>query len=123
MAATKSLNISAILFAPLLLCFSANAVADQYATSFNCTKASSQIEKTICRTKALADADIELGLIYKKLFSNLQASERKQLKEEQIEWLKTRNNSCLAPVDVTCMQALYSQRIEALKKWRPSTKA
>ncbi len=122
MAWKKSFSISLIAPALLLATLSANAETIQYSTSFDCKKAASQIEKTICESKPLADADVELGLIYKNLISNLDPRDKRLLKKEQIEWLKKRNTSCPSSSNVACIQALYAQRIEALKKWKQSTK-
>jgi len=121
MNAMKTIKIFGIILATLVSPFSAQAETISYKPSFDCTKATIEIEKTICSVKALADADAELGLIYKNLFSNLPESEKNRLRKEQIEWLASRNTSCLSPkANVICIQNLYFKRMNTLDNWKTS---
>lgn len=108
----------------LFIFFTLNATfADTtpFNASFDCTKATTEIEKSICGSKALSNADAELGMIYKNLILNLPAAEKKRLRSEQIEWIRVRNSSCQNPKkNEDCVLALYTGRIDALKKMTSS---
>ena len=91
-----------------------------FKTSFDCTKAVSKIEKTICEVKELADADLEMGAIYRSLMSITPEAGKNQLKRNQLDWLQTRNKSCENSTNiVNCMQDSYIKRIEILKNKKP----
>lgn len=101
----------------LIISFTVSAETAPIKASFDCAKATSEIEKTICGSKALADLDLELAAIYKDLISNLFQSEINRLKEEQLQWLAARDASCVkARIKEACLQDLYSARVETLKK-------
>ena len=85
-----------------------------YAASFDCHKASSNIEQTICNDADLNEVDTQLGQVYQELREQLIAQEKKSLKREQILWIKQRNKECL-PYDVNCLLPLYEDRIGVLK--------
>ncbi len=88
-----------------------------FMTSFDCAKAGSDVEKTICGVKELADADVEMASIYGSLLSRLSGPEKNQLKREQLAWLKERNTSCgTSEKIVDCIRDFYKKRIETLKK-------
>lgn len=62
-----------------------------YATpSFDCGKAQTDIEKTICKNKWLGDFDRALDIIYKQAL--LHSNNPKKIKIEQIQWQRTRPN-------------------------------
>jgi uncharacterized protein len=93
-----------------------------HVASFDCTKATSKMEKTICGSETLAASDVELAAIYNNLISSLPNAEKNRLKKEQIAWLATRENSCgKNRISVACVQDLYTQRIDALNKVKLST--
>lgn len=102
-------------------CLAALADPAPFKAGFDCSKASSEIEKTICGSKPLAAADDELGLLYKDLISILSAEDKHYLRKEQLEWLTFRDKSCLNPkTNIACLQDLYSQRLVAMKRWKAS---
>ncbi len=83
--------------------------------SFDCSKATSNVEKSICFDPYLAIADHEMASIYKDLYSRLSHDQQQQLKNEQNAWLKKRN-SCGKEQDIAaCIRKLYRDRIEILK--------
>jgi uncharacterized protein YecT (DUF1311 family) len=59
-----------------------------FAPSFDCTKASKEREKAVCSSKKLADADVELNAVYKKVRSSLPKKEQILLLKEQLRWLR-----------------------------------
>ncbi|GBC62739.1 DUF1311 domain-containing protein [Desulfonema ishimotonii] len=79
------------------------------AASFDCRKATTLIEKYICSDKQLSDLDDLLLLAYKKAKSN--SSNPKQLKSQQITWLKNVRNACQTP---ETLKQVYTDRINVL---------
>ncbi len=82
------------------------------AAGFNCTKASTAIEKAICANRSLSQMDSSLGKLYSQRLKGLPKAETNQLKQEQREWLAQRNNC--STVDVDCLLSSYRQRIAEL---------
>jgi uncharacterized protein len=76
------------------------------SASFNCTKAGTAVEKAICISPQLSNADGQLGKIYSQL------SKTPQLKQEQRDWLKRRDQEC--STDSSCLLQMYQQRIAEL---------
>lgn len=79
------------------------------AASFDCAKAGTPFEKTICSNPALSDLDENMANTYaaaKSLSSNPE-----QLKAGQIAWIKSAR-AC--GTDVTCIQNSYKNRIGEL---------
>ena len=85
------------------------------AASFDCTKASTAVEGSICANQTLSGLDDQLAAAYKQ--SRSQAADPSVLQKDQLAWLKNRN-ACGANVD--CLTKAYQQRIGELKN-TPST--
>lgn len=94
-----------------------------FLTSYDCSKAQSEVEQAICHVESLAALDRALGAVYKTLLAQLSAPDRESLRSEQRAWLSERDKEC-APYKgwVACLSDLYQTRIEKLKK-RSSTPA
>lgn len=91
------------------------------AASFNCAKASTEIEKMICEDQNLSIADEKLAKIYSQLVNSSSKSEAKKLKEEQMNWLTQRNNQLLDEcLDAECAVNVYKKRITELESKFPS---
>ncbi|WP_039949303.1 lysozyme inhibitor LprI family protein [Vibrio ichthyoenteri] len=96
-----------------------------YAASFDCTQASTSVEKRICSDDDLSALDSQLQTHYQRYLAlakeaqpqhgNLsqQIDLTQQIKQQQREWLKTRNQQCSSLY--RCMNS-YSQRIVTLKQ-------
>ena len=91
-----------------------------YSASFDCTKASTFVEKTICADSKLSLIDEELNTLYNQIKTNsLYADQRKQ---SQLAWLKERNK-CNTKVSneywkTKCIREAYEGRIQDLKKMK-----
>ncbi len=83
------------------------------AASFDCAKARTTLEKTICNDSALNDADARLGKVYSQLRKSLSKSQAKKLKREQRAWLKQRTRVCSSG-NSGCLLSLYESRIADL---------
>lgn len=75
------------------------------AASFDCAKASTNIEKMICADKSLSSMDEQLSAIYQKGLES--AGDKDSFKKEQRAWLKIRN----ACADALCVMQSYHARI------------
>lgn len=77
------------------------------AAGFDCTKARSKVEISICTNPTLSALDEELSRMYKKV---LRYDEHIEQKKKQRKWLSERN-LC---VDQECIQGLYLTRVKEL---------
>jgi uncharacterized protein len=80
-----------------------------HSASFDCSKASSPFEKTICGNPNLSSLDEQLANVYGKAKAN--SSNPDQLKADQIAWIK---NARTCGADSSCIQQAYNSRISAL---------
>lgn len=77
--------------------------------SFDCSKAGTFIEKTICSNQELATLDGTMANLYKNAI--LDAINPEEIKKEQRSWLKNNRDKCL---DIECLKQEYHNRIDAL---------
>lgn len=87
----------------------ASMIPSLEAFAFDCAKASTRVEKLICADKKLVELDRELN----KLYREASKREPQGIKDEQRQWLKSRN-SC---PDVACVSAAYEDRVDELKSF------
>lgn len=85
-----------------------------HAASFNCEKAKTELEHTICNDTDLNAADSKLGEIYQELLKKLDKAEAEHVRQLQRRWLETRQNNCDIK-NAACLTAQYQQRIATLK--------
>lgn len=76
-----------------------------FAASFDCTKATTNVEKMICANGQLSQLDTKLSQIYSSFYFIT-----KEIKTDQRAWMKKRN-TCK---DNTCVKTIYQLRIEEL---------
>jgi uncharacterized protein len=92
------------------------ALPSQAATpSFKCSKASHEVEETICNDSGLAKLDRELSDLYAVIYKHTPAGEQKMLKAEQRGWVKGRNDCWKADDQRGCIDDSYRTRIRELK--------
>ncbi|MFM0208872.1 lysozyme inhibitor LprI family protein [Paraburkholderia sediminicola] len=77
--------------------------------SFDCGRASSQIETLICSSPETADADRRLAAAYSAARSK--SSDPSALKADQRNWLTTERNAC---TDAACLTKIMEARIQKL---------
>ncbi len=75
-----------ILAAALLVAAAAPALA-QNGPSFDCAKASTAIERAICKSPELAKADREMAAAYAVLVGKLSGAAREHLIKDQLRWV------------------------------------
>jgi uncharacterized protein YfaS (alpha-2-macroglobulin family)/uncharacterized protein len=83
--------------------------------SFDCKRATTDVEKSVCGSEALAKADSRLSALYFSLLEKADGPAKKQLQNDQRLWLKNWDGSCsLKTLDQTsyeqCLLARYRQR-------------
>lgn len=93
----------------------------QTAPSFDCAKATTEVEKLICSDDELAKLDVEMNKWYKKArlwratYSKLSNIE---LQDSQNRWLQRRNNFECLPKEVDKKKCLTSLYNEAIQVWK-----
>lgn len=81
------------------------------AASFDCTKATTQVEKLICNTPILGQLDIALSENYRNIrASNIGDGARATLQTEQRDWIRQRN-TCTT---VACIERIYRSRLDEI---------
>jgi uncharacterized protein len=88
---------------------------DASAASFDCAKAVSPLEKTICSDALLSDLDAKLERTYRRALDS--ARQPEALKSEQRAWLATERKRCS---DVACLRQVYQRRLTALEGVAPA---
>jgi uncharacterized protein len=114
----RACKVRRTLLATLLL--AAASVAHGQMASFDCDKASTRAEKTVCASPALGAKDVTLAA-YFQLLLRLKPSTAGMayrefddtLRSSQHQWLLERD-ACQA--DAACLDRIYDRRIEALLK-------
>jgi len=89
--------------------------------SFDCARASSQIDKAICGDAELAALDLKLAQLFKEIRQGHDTvGARSQLVELQRTWLHGRNADCAhAPDLAACLKTSYRAQHERLMNWIP----
>lgn len=87
----------------LILIFSFIGVIN--GASFDCTKATTNVEKMICEETILSSLDSELSTVFQSFYYVTD-----EIKSDQKAWLKERNKC----QDNSCVQSMYKNRIEEL---------
>ncbi len=89
------------------------------AQSFDCSKAQTAIEKTICASPTLIAKDTALAASYRQAANDLSGDPTKltELKQQQRRWLSDRNKSCTDSNPdrlAKCLMTIYQARIAEL---------
>jgi uncharacterized protein len=96
-------------------CSVASLPASAAHPSFDCGKATHEVEQLICKDAELAKQDRSLAELYATVLKNAPASERKLLKAEQRGWVKGRDD-CWKSSDMRgCVASEYRTRSDELK--------
>jgi uncharacterized protein len=84
------------------------------AASFNCQKASTDVERMICEKPLLSEADKRMANAYHQLRKVLPKLERQLLKQDQRQWLNFRDFELLNCTEPHCEVHFYEIRIKQL---------
>jgi uncharacterized protein len=89
-----------------------------HAASFDCKKARTQVEKTICADAELSQLDEELTSAYRDAMGKAVQSDKDTIRKEQADWLNNRNKVCgsipgrgRTEPDGVCLKTAYEYRI------------
>ena len=120
MIMNKNFKYTIFSFASMLM-FSTEIFA-KTAPSFDCAKATTEVEKLICSDDELAKLDVEMNNSYHAFMKTLDEEYyRNKLKRKQIDWLGYRGKlSCFNTNDnkkTSCLKNAYLRRIENLNAW------
>lgn len=89
-----------------MLVFALPTMALASEASFDCRRAQTPIEVAICSTDELADADAELGRVFRRA-----VVDRPAVRAEQVRWIRERNAKCGA--DPACLvQTIRGRTVE-----------
>jgi len=111
-------------FLPLTLCvyfLTPQLTLASPTPSFDCTKATTEVEKLICSDDELAELDVEMNKWYKKarLWRKTYSKRSNiELQDSQNKWLHRRNNfECLSKETdkKKCITSLYNEAIQVWK--------
>lgn len=100
-----------IIFSCIII-FTIVFVNDAYCASFDCSKAKSSIEKSICANPKASRLDEELNVLYKQIMIKLSPEAQKAMYYEQMQWLRTLLEK-KTPREII---NIYKQRIAEIKK-------
>src|SRR6185437_11814633 len=78
-----------------LLALAKPAVAQQAKPSFDCAKASTDVEKLVCGSPELAKADSDLAAAYTALAAKLDAKAKEHLARDETGWIVRRSHECV----------------------------
>jgi uncharacterized protein len=106
----------AVTVAFFVLAFVSPAFA-QSGPSFDCSKASTLVERAICGNPELAGADREMAAIYARLAKALPEPGKHHLIGEQAQWLANRDKACTGDGEdiAHCLKRRYLTRTAYLK--------
>lgn len=96
------------------------AVAPAFAQggpSFDCAKAATPVERTICKSPELAKADRDVAAAYAALVAKLAAPAKDHLTKDQQRWVGNRNRACTGEDAATCLKSRYDNRLALLKQF------
>ena len=118
--------LSAISFA---LAFFLISIPSAYASSYHgfCSNPSSPVEIMICYDLTISSLDDEMSILYFNYHDNVTSNERESIFQDQIQWLKLRNDKCGIPItgelqgrealqSRDCLIKLYKERISQLSQ-------
>ncbi len=103
--------ISSILSIAMVTFILTYSYVSVYAASFDCGKASTQLEHLLCDDPDLSNIDIRLGKVYSDIRRNMWQEQRDLLRKEQLSWLRERNKCSL---EKNCLITVYDERIKVL---------
>jgi uncharacterized protein len=99
-------------FVPALAILALLSASNAHAASFDCAKAKTADEKTICRNRSLSDADVKMATMFTMNAHLVMMGTRGAMQDRQRGWLAERN-ACKG--SFRCLTAAYDKRIDELQ--------
>lgn len=97
--------------AGIALVFISSGLLPAYAAAFDCNKAVTYVELTVCTTPELSKLDDQLSILYKNALI-AQPQSVQMIKKSQLAWLKEQRNKTTNAKEI---KAVYLARISDLK--------
>jgi uncharacterized protein len=99
------------LLAAGLIAHAGEASSQGTGPTFDCAKASGQVEQLICKDAALAALDRRMAVIYEKALKSWPAEEAATQRALQRGWIKGRNDCWKADDPHACVELAYRTRL------------
>ena len=99
-------------YLPVLATLALLSASQTHAASFDCAKAKTADEKTICRNLSLSDADVKMATMFAMNTHLVAMGARGNMQDRQREWLAERN-TCKGRFK--CLTAAYDKRLSELQ--------
>lgn len=80
-----------------------------HSVSFDCAKATTSVEKSICGDDKLSQMDSDLAVAYKQALER--SDDKQKLVHEQRQWIQDVRNAC---ADAICLTQAYTARLKQL---------
>jgi len=89
----------------------------QNGPSFDCARASTVVERAICKSPELAKADRDMAAVYAALVGKLSGAAKDHLIKDQVRWIGNRGPACSdGPLETPqCLKMRYAGRIAFLR--------
>jgi uncharacterized protein YecT (DUF1311 family) len=88
-----------------------------FPTSYDCSKATKELDRAICYSPSVAALDVQLEQAYQAVLKQLPPEKMPELQGQQHEWLAQREEECVIyKWWVDCLKDLYTKRITELKQ-------
>jgi uncharacterized protein len=97
---------------PALAVLAVLTASNAHAASFDCEKAKTADEKTICRNRSLSDADVKMATMFTMNTHLVMMGSRGVMQDRQREWLAERN-TCKG--SFKCLTMAYDKRLKELQ--------
>lgn len=92
-------------------------VQGPFTTSYDCGKATKEMDRAICYSPTIAALDVQLSQAYRAATQQRAPDQRRTLQEQQRQWLLEREKQCtIYKWWVDCLNDLYTKRIAELKQ-------
>src|SRR5580765_8156814 len=65
-----------------------------FPTSYDCAKATKELDRAICYSPSVAALDVQLGQAYRAVLKQLPPDKKPELQSQQREWLSRRKKEC-----------------------------
>ena len=91
-----------------------------FSTSYDCARATKEVERAICYVESLAELDRELDRAYRAVVVALPPPRRDEVREAQRRWVAARDARCVTyKWWVECLETTYRERLAELKGMSP----
>jgi uncharacterized protein YecT (DUF1311 family) len=81
--------------------------------SFDCAKATTNVERLICNNAELSDWDRKVATVYAQTLKDTSVENKAAFKAQQLEWLKSRNKC----ISTECLVTVHQKRHSELAPW------